>query len=123
MQCGFARPGKNVRFNVINLLRYSAFLQFLPKLIVVICVKHNMIITRTIYDKAADFSFSTAYKGNWVNLTIIPDKNRFIVLADGELFGHIKIGYERHTWYVANSNYVEYEFVKEIGQMILSRSY
>jgi hypothetical protein len=82
-----------------------------------------MITTRTIYDKAVDFSFITIYKGRQLTLTIVSGKDRFTVLANGTLFGHIKIGYDRHTWYVAESNYVEFELVKEIGAIILEKFY
>jgi hypothetical protein len=82
-----------------------------------------MIATRTIYDKAFDFSFLTVYKGRQLTLTISPFNDRFTVLADGKLFGHIKIGYDRHAWYVADGNFVEYELVKEIGQVIIAKFY
>ncbi len=82
-----------------------------------------MISAKTIYQKASDFSFSTSYKGRLLNLTIKPDSDRFAVLHNDDVFGHIKIGYDRHTWYVIKSNYVDYELVKEIGHRIIERFY
>ena len=82
-----------------------------------------MVTTRTIYDKASNFSFITTVKRQQVTFHIIPANDRFTVLADGRLFGHIKIGYDRHTWYISESNFVEFELVREIGQVILEKFY
>ena len=79
----------------------------------------NMILRRTIYEKAVGFDFSTMYKGNQVTLTIAPSTDRFAVLFGDKPIGQIKIGYERHTWFVVDSNYVEYDLVNEIGQRIV----
>jgi hypothetical protein len=82
-----------------------------------------MVVTRTIYDKAASFSFISHYRGHKATFHIVPANDRFAVVMDGRLVGHIKIGYDRHTWYVSESNYVEFELVREIGQVILEKYY
>jgi hypothetical protein len=82
-----------------------------------------MIVTRTIYEKAVDFKFSARYKGQKTNFIVTPSSDRFTILTDGKPFGEIKIGYDRHTWYVLDSNFVAYELVKEIGQIIVARFY
>jgi len=82
-----------------------------------------MTITGTIYDKAADFTFPAMYKGSSMDFTIVPAEDRFAILAGGKLFGHIKIGYDRHTWFVADSRFVEFELVNEIGRRIISEFY
>ena len=71
------------------------------------------------HEQGATFNFSTTYRGCPITLTVAPAKERFAVLNEGKLFGYIKIGKERHSWFVADSNYVEYQLVKEIGQRIL----
>ena len=63
------------------------------------------------------------YKSRYVKFTVVPAKDRFMILLDRQPFGEIKIGYDRHTWYVLNSNFVEYDVVKEIGQAILAKLY
>ncbi len=82
-----------------------------------------MILTRTIYEKAVDFNFTATYKGRNVVLIIKSYKDRFAVFIEDKLIGQINIGYDRHTWYVVDSNYVEYKLVKEIGQRILAQFY
>lgn len=82
-----------------------------------------MISENITYEKAAGFDFSTTYRGCPTTLTVTPEKDRFAVISSGKLFGHIKIGNDRHSWFVANSNYVEYELVKEIGQRIIEKFY
>ena len=82
-----------------------------------------MVITRTIYAKHAEFTFPAMYKGSNMDVTIVPAEDRFAVLADGKLFGHIKVGYDRHTWFVADSKFVESELVNKIGQRIISEFY
>jgi hypothetical protein len=82
-----------------------------------------MVITRTIYEKAAELTFSGVYNGRQVDLTVIPADDRFAVQADGVLIGQIKIGYDRHTWLVTDSKFVEQSLVKEIGQRILNEYY
>jgi NOL1/NOP2/fmu family ribosome biogenesis protein len=63
------------------------------------------------------------YKGNQVTLTSAPSTDRFAVLFGDKPIGQIKIGYERHTWFVVDSNYVEYDLVNEIGQRIVEQYY
>jgi len=82
-----------------------------------------MVITKTIYEKHAEFTFPAMYNGNNIDLTIVPAEDRFTILTDGKLFGHIKVGYDRHTWFVADSRFVEPELVKEIGQRIIGEFY
>lgn len=82
-----------------------------------------MVITRTIYAKHAAFTFPAMYKGRNMDVIIVPEEDRFAVLADGKLFGHIKVGYDRHTWFVAGSEFVESELVNEIGQRIINEFY
>jgi len=82
-----------------------------------------MVIAKTIYERAADFAFSAIYQGSMVLLTIVPAADRFAVLSNGTLMGHIKIGYDRHTWFVAGSQFVESALVNEIGRRIISQFY
>ena len=82
-----------------------------------------MISENITYKQAAGFDFSTTYRGCPITLTVARDRDRFAVIISGKLFGHIKIGNDRHSWFVANSNYVEYELVKEIGQRIIEKFY
>ena len=82
-----------------------------------------MISTNAVTKQAAAFDFSTIYRGHPLILTVAPEKDRFAVITGGRLFGHIKLGNDRHSWFVINSNYVEYELVKEIGQRIIERYY
>jgi hypothetical protein len=82
-----------------------------------------MILKKTIYEKAVGFDFSTMYKGSEVTLTIAPSSDRFAVLFQDKPIGQIKIGYERHTWYVVDSNYVEFSLVTEIGNRIVEQYY
>jgi len=86
-------------------------------------VKASMVHTRTIYERAAELTFGGMYNGRAVDLTVIPAADRFAVQADGVLIGHIKIGYDRHTWLVADSKFVEQGLVKEIGRRILNEYY
>ena len=58
-----------------------------------------------------------------MNLTITPSQDRFAVIHNDKTFGQIKIGYDRHTWFVTDSNYVDYELVKEIGRRIVEKFY
>ncbi|HZY39683.1 MAG TPA: hypothetical protein VFE53_23670 [Mucilaginibacter sp.] len=80
-------------------------------------------MVRTIYEKAAGFTFPAVYEGSNVLLTILPAEDRFAVWADEQLMGHIKIGYERHTWFVNASKFVDRNLVNEIGQRILNEYY
>jgi hypothetical protein len=80
-------------------------------------------MVRTIYNRAAGFTFLATHEGNNVLLTIIPTEDRFAVWADEQLIGHIKIGYERHTWFVNASKFVDRDLVNEIGQKILDECY
>ncbi len=82
-----------------------------------------MISTNLTTEQAAGFDFSTIYRGNPMTLTVAPEKDRFAVMTGERLMGHIKIGHDRHSWFVADSNYVEYELVKEIGQRIIEKFY
>ncbi len=82
-----------------------------------------MAIVKTIYERAADFAFSAIYQGSALLLTIVPAADRFAVLSNGTLLGHIKIGYDRHTWFAANSQFVESALVNEIGRRIISEFY
>jgi hypothetical protein len=82
-----------------------------------------MVNTRTIYAKHEEFTFPAMYKGNNMDLTIVPVEDRFAVLANGKLFGHIKVGYGRHTWFVTDSKFVDSELVNEIGQRIIGEFY
>jgi len=82
-----------------------------------------MVTTRTIYAKHAGFTFPAVYKGASMDLTIVPAEDRYMVLADGKLFGQIKVGYDRHTWFVSDSKFVESDLVNAIGQRIISEFY
>jgi hypothetical protein len=82
-----------------------------------------MISTNVTYEQAAGFDFSTIYRGYPMTLTVAQEKDRFAVTTGGKLLGHIKLGNDRHSWFVADSNYVEYELVKEIGHKIIEKFY
>ena len=82
-----------------------------------------MTTSHNIYEKATGFAFSAKYKGKNTVFSIAPSEDRFVVLIDDEIVGHIKIGYERHTWFVEKSQYFDYELVKEIGERIKAEFY
>lgn len=64
------------------------------------------------------FNFNTSYKGNEITLKVVADEDRYTVLHDDKTIGHIKIGENRHTWYVVDSHYPAPSLVNTIGSKI-----
>jgi hypothetical protein len=56
--------------------------------------------------------------GTEITLNVVSVNERFAVLVSDKLIGYIKIGDERHTWYVIDSKYTPAYLVNEIGNKI-----
>ena len=73
------------------------------------------------YKEDVSFSFSTSYKDSEITFSIISDKDRYTVLHNDKIIGHIKLGDIRHTWYVVDSNFPAPYLVDAIGNGIEAR--
>ena len=77
-----------------------------------------MKTSSTYNDQYINFNFNTTYLGSEITLNVISDSGRYSVLHNEKIIGYIKIGDERHTWYVVDSKYTPAYLVNEIGNKI-----
>ena len=74
--------------------------------------------TQTNHQEFINFNFKTNYMGSEITLTVVSNNDRYSVLVDDKVIGHIKLGNVRHTWFVVDSKYIEPYLVDEIGNRI-----
>ena len=74
--------------------------------------------TQTNNQEFINFNFKTNYLGSEITLTVVSNNDRYSVLVDDKVIGHIKLGNVRHTWFVVDSKYIEPYLVDEIGNRI-----
>jgi len=82
-----------------------------------------MKMSSTLANTNINFNFNTVYMGNEITLNVVSANDRFSVAVSDKLIGYIKIGDERHTWYVIDSKYTPAYLVNEIGNKIEAELY
>lgn len=82
-----------------------------------------MKISSTFNSININFNFNTTYMGTEITLNVVSVNDRFGVSVSDKLIGYIKIGDERHTWYVIDSRYTPAYLVNEIGNKIEAELY